>query len=71
MVSGPGLISARDKAVRALVQAERLEPRHQIFSDDELPWQHLEDVLKRYEKLPEDVLSSLGLDSETRNELAS
>lgn len=55
----------------ALDQAEKLEPRHHIFSKDELPWLHLEDGLHRYEMFPEDVLESLGLKSSTRNELAS
>ena len=66
--------SERDKWIiawaGALDQAESLEPRHHIFSKDELPWLHLEDGLKRYEKFPKDVLSSLGLDSETRNQFA-
>lgn len=67
--------SERDKWIiawaGALDQAEKLEPLHHIFAKNELPWLHMEDGLQRHQMFPEDVLSKLGLDSGTRNELAS
>ncbi len=63
--------SEADKWIAAwagsLDQADKLEPRHHIFAKHELPWLHLEDGLPRYEKWPEKVLESLGLDSTTRH----
>lgn len=67
-------ISERDKWIiawaGALDNAERLVPRHHIFAKDELPWLRLDDGLPRYDRFPDDVLEALGLESNTRNELA-